>query len=103
MEAAASKRDVLVSKWLALLVLCGWGAFFALRGVSNAKLGLILFGIGLGVIGFCLFHEPLLIVTKPLLPQLRPPLPRFSKTVTPIVFVGLAMTIIGCFLIVADF
>jgi len=97
MEVPASKRDVLISKWLSLVVLCGWGAFFALRGISKSSLGSILFGIGLGVIGFCLFHEPRLIVTKPLMPQLKPPFPQFSSAVTPIIFVGLAMVVVGCF------
>jgi hypothetical protein len=98
MEVSASKRDVLVSKWLSLVVLCGWGAFFAVRGISDSSLGSILFGIGLGVVGFCFFHEPRLIVTKPLLPQIKPPFPSFSPAVTPFIFVGLAMVVIGCFM-----
>ena len=97
MEVPASRRDLLISKWLSLVVLCGWGAFFALRGISNSSLGSILLGIGLGVVGFCLFHEPRVIVTKPLLRQLKPPFPSFSPTVTPILFAGVAMIVIGCF------
>jgi hypothetical protein len=97
MEVPASTRDLLISKWLSLVVLCGWGAFFALRGISNSSLGSILLGIGLGVVGFCFFHEPRLIFTKPLLPQITPPFPSFSPAVTPILFVGVAMIVIGCF------